>query len=67
MVAAPVRVCDRTRLHGGDGPLLGGSDALLQRAQVGRQRGLVAHGRGDAPQQRRYLRVGLWEAACRTR
>ena len=49
-------------LHRGDGPLGGGGDALLQASQVGRQRGLVADGRGDASQQGRHLAVGLGEA-----
>ena len=46
-------------LHGRDGPLLGGRDALLQAAQVSGEGGLVPHGRGDAAQQSRHLGVGL--------
>ena len=49
-------------LHRGDRPLGGRGDALLQRAHVGRQRRLIAHGRGNAAQQRRDFRAGLREA-----
>ena len=50
------------RLHRGDRALVGGGDALLQRAHVGRERGLIAHRRGDAAEQRRHFRAGLREA-----
>ena len=50
------------RLHRSDRALLGGGDALLQRAHVGGERRLIAHGRGDAAEQRRHLRAGLGEA-----
>mmetsp|Transcript_20599 Transcript_20599/g.62033 ORF Transcript_20599/g.62033 Transcript_20599/m.62033 type:complete len:405 (+) Transcript_20599:112-1326(+) len=49
-------------LHGCDGPLGGGGDALLQHTQVSRQRGLVPHSRGDTAQQSRHLRVRLRES-----
>ncbi len=50
------------RLDRGDRTLDGGRDALLQRAHVGGQRRLVAHGGGDAAEQCRYFRAGLGEA-----
>ena len=49
----------QAHLHRGNGALLGGGNALLQLAQIRGQGGLVAHGRGDAAQQRRHLGVGL--------
>ena len=49
-------------LHGGDGALLGGGDALLQFAHFGGQVGLVSHGGRHAAQQRRDFRAGLREA-----
>ncbi len=49
-------------LHRGDGAGLGRADALLQLAHVGAQRRLVAHGAGQAAQQRRHLGAGLHEA-----
>ena len=50
------------RLHRGDRALVGGGDALLQRAHVGGQRRLIAHRRGNAAEQRRHFRAGLREA-----
>ena len=50
------------RLHRGDRALGGGGDALLQRAHVGRERRLIAHGRRDAAEQRRHFRARLREA-----
>ena len=50
---------DIHRLYGGDGALLGGGDTLLQRAHLGSQRGLIAHGGGHAPQQSGHLAAGL--------
>ena len=50
------------RLHRGDRALLGGGDALLQVAHVGRERRLIAHRRRDAAEQRRHFRAGLGEA-----
>ena len=50
------------RLHRGDRALLGGGDALLQRAHVGGQRRLIAHGGRDAPEQGRHFGAGLGEA-----
>ena len=50
------------RLHRGDRALGGRGDALLQRAHVGGERRLVAHGRGNAAEQRRHLRARLREA-----
>ena len=50
------------RLHRGDRALLRGGDALLQRAHVGGERRLIAHGRGNAAEQRRHFRAGLGEA-----
>jgi hypothetical protein len=41
---------------------VGGGDALLQRAHVGRERRLVADRRGNAAEQRRHFRAGLREA-----
>ena len=49
-------------LHGRDGTLLGGRDALLQFAHFGGQVGLISHRRRHAAQQRRYFRTGLREA-----
>ena len=53
---------DVDRLHRGDGTGLGGGDALLQRAHLGSQRGLVADGGGHAAQQRGNLAARLGEA-----
>ncbi len=50
------------RLHRGDRALLGGGDALLQRAHVGGEGGLVADRRRDAAQERRHLGARLGEA-----
>jgi peptide chain release factor 1 len=49
-------------LHRGDRAALGRSDALLQRAHLGAQRGLVADRAGHAPEQRGDLAAGLHEA-----
>ena len=49
-------------LHRGDGALLGAGDALLQGAHVGGERRLVAHGGGDAAEQRGDFGAGLGEA-----
>ena len=49
-------------LHGGDGALLGGGDALLQLAHFGGEVGLVADGRRHTAEQRGDLRTGLGEA-----
>src|SRR5581483_1516742 len=53
---------DVNGLHGGDGALLGGGDALLQGAHLGGECRLVAHGRRHAAEQRRNFRAGLNEA-----
>ena len=50
------------RLHRGDGALLGGGDALLQRAHLRAERGLIADGAGDAAEQRGDFGAGLDEA-----
>ena len=50
------------RLERRDRALLGGGDALLQRAHLGGQRRLVADGAGGAAEQRRDLGAGLREA-----
>ena len=50
------------RLHRGDRALLGGGDALLQRAHVGGERRLIAHRRRDAAEQRGHFGAGLGEA-----
>ena len=50
------------RLHRGDRALVGGGDALLQRAHVGRERRLITHRRRNAAEQRRHFRAGLREA-----
>ena len=50
------------RLHRGDRALLRGGDALLQRAHVGGERRLIAHGGGDAAEQRRHFGARLGEA-----
>ena len=49
-------------LHRGDRALVGRGDPLLQRAHVGGQRRLVAHGRRDAAEQGRHLGTRLGEA-----
>src|SRR5262245_24626155 len=49
-------------LHRGDRPALRGGDALLQLADVGAQRRLIADGGRHAAEQRRDLRVRLHEA-----
>ena len=48
-------------LDRGNRPLLGGGDPLLERAHLGGQSGLIAHGRGHAAQQGRNLRARLGE------
>ena len=50
---------DIDRLHRGDGPVLGGGDALLKGAHLVGQRGLVAHGGGHPPHQGRDLGTSL--------
>ena len=50
---------DVHRLHRGDGPIFGRGDALLQRAHLVGQGGLVTHGGGQAPHQRGDLRARL--------
>jgi len=40
---------------------VGGGDAFLQRAHVGGERRLIAHGRWNAAEQRRHFRAGLRE------
>src|SRR5262245_6595399 len=49
-------------LDRGDRALLRRGNALLQSAHVGGERRLIAHGRGDAAEQRRYFRACLGEA-----
>ena len=49
-------------LHRGDRALVGRGDALLQRAHVGGQRRLVAHGRRDTAEQSRHFGARLGEA-----
>ena len=49
-------------LHGGDGALLGGGDALLQLAHLGGEVGLVAYGGGHTTEEGGDLRTGLGEA-----
>ncbi len=49
-------------LHRGDRALVGGGDALLQRAHVGRQRRLITHRRRNTAEQRRHFRARLREA-----
>src|ERR1039457_3074768 len=46
-------------LHGGDGALVGGGDALLQFAHLGGQVGLVADGARHAAEEGGNLRAGL--------
>ena len=56
-------VCrDIDGLHRGDGTLVGGGNAFLQRTHIGGQRGLVAHGGGHVPQQGGDLRARLDKA-----
>ena len=50
------------RLHGGDRALGRRGDAFLQRAHVGGERRLIAHGRRNAAEQRRHFRAGLRKA-----
>ena len=50
------------RLHRGDRALVRRGDALLQRAHVGGERRLIAHGRRNTAQQRRHFGAGLGEA-----
>ena len=50
------------RLHAGEGALFGGGDALLQRAHLGGEGGLIAHGAGHTAQQRRHFAARLGEA-----
>ena len=47
------------RLHGGNRPVIGGGNALLQSAHLPRQRGLIAHSGGHASQQRGNLAARL--------
>ena len=49
-------------LHRGDRALVGRSDAFLQRAHVGGQCWLVAHGRRNTAEQSGHFRTGLREA-----
>ncbi len=49
-------------LHGSDGALVGGGDALLQFAHFGCEVRLVSHGRRHAAEQRGNLGPGLGEA-----
>ena len=49
------------RLHGGDGAVFGGGDALLHLAHLGGKGRLVAHGRGHTSQEGGYLGAGLGE------
>ena len=49
-------------LHRRDRAVAGGGDALLQRAHLGGQRRLVAHGGRHAAEQGRHLGAGLREA-----
>lgn len=46
-------------LDGGDRPLLGCGDTLLQPSKIGGKGWLVTHGRRDTTQQGRHLRVRL--------
>ena len=50
------------RLHRGDRALVGGGDAFLQIAHLGRQGRLITHRAGNTAQQRRHFRTGLGEA-----
>ena len=49
-------------LHGGDGPLLGGGNALLEHSQVLGERRLVPDGGRDTAEERGHLGVRLCEA-----
>eukprot|EP00123_Amoebidium_parasiticum_P007880 comp18430_c0_seq1/m.19678 comp18430_c0_seq1/g.19678 ORF comp18430_c0_seq1/g.19678 comp18430_c0_seq1/m.19678 type:complete len:536 (+) comp18430_c0_seq1:33-1640(+) len=49
-------------LHGGNGTLAGGGNALLHTTHVRGQGRLVTHGGGDTAEQGRHLRAGLGEA-----
>mmetsp|Transcript_22005 Transcript_22005/g.31929 ORF Transcript_22005/g.31929 Transcript_22005/m.31929 type:complete len:285 (+) Transcript_22005:634-1488(+) len=49
-------------LYGGNGPLVGGGNALLQGTHIGGKRGLVPHSGRDAPKKSRHLRASLSEA-----
>ena len=59
--AGSVRVVGRhvDGLHRCDRALVGGGDALLQRAHVGGERRLITHRRRNAAEQRRHFRTGL--------
>ena len=48
-------------LHGGDGTVLGGGNALLESTQVSGQSGLVTDSGRDAAKKSRHLRAGLGE------
>ena len=50
-----------TDLHGGDGTLLGGGNALLHATHVGGESGLVSDSGGDTSEQGRHLGTGLGE------
>ena len=54
-------------LHGRDGALGRRRDALLERAHVGRERRLVADGRGNTAEKGRHLGAGLQGAGVRGR
>jgi hypothetical protein len=49
-------------LHRGDRALVGRGDALLERAHLGGQRGLVTDGAGDTAEERGHLGARLREA-----
>jgi len=49
-------------LHGGDGSLLGGGNALLEPSHVGSKGGLVSDGGRDAAEKGRHLGTGLGES-----
>jgi hypothetical protein len=51
-----------SHLHGGNGPLGGGGNTLLQTSQISCKSRLVTHSGGNATQQSRHLRVSLGEA-----
>ena len=50
------------RLHRSDRALMGGGDALLQRAHVGGKRRLITDGARNTAQQRRHFRTRLGKA-----
>lgn len=58
------RVCKIIRRHvdglyGGDRPLLGGGDSLLETPQIGGEGGLVPHSRWDSAEESGHFGVGL--------